>query len=78
MYGKTQDGIAVEDVFMVHGNGRHVARPGSGGQKHARRAQHDSRTVQALHLDVGCVEEDAAAADQLDLVARELRLQITS
>ena len=74
---QAQDGVAVENVFVIHLDGRHMPRPRSGGEQHPRRAQHDPRSVQALHLDAIRIQKHAAAADQLDLVARELRLQIS-
>jgi len=74
--GQAQDGVAVENMLMIHGDARNVPRARAGGEQDARRAHNDSRTVQALHLDTIRVQEDRAPADQLDAVARKLSLQI--
>jgi len=60
---QAQYGIAVEDVFVVDLDGSDVPRPRSGGEKHARRSQYDSRTVEALHLDAIRIQEDRAPAN---------------
>ncbi len=49
--GQTQNGIAVENVLMIHVDAGHMPRPRPGGEKDARRAHHAPRAVQALHLD---------------------------
>ncbi len=72
---RTQRGVE-ESQRLGHLDAGNVPRPRSGGEKNPRRAQHAARTVQALHLDAIRIQKDGAAADQFDLVARQLRLQI--
>jgi hypothetical protein len=61
---------------MIDLDGRHVTRPGTGGKQYARRVQHAARPVHALNFDAMGIQQHGAAADQVDLIARELRLQI--
>ena len=74
--GQAQNGIAVDDVLVIHFDGRHMTRPRSGGEHHARRLQNAARTVQMLHFDAMRVQEDAFAANQIDAIALKLRQQI--
>ena len=53
-----------------------MTRPGTGGEQDARRVQHAAQTVHALYFDAIGVEQHGAAADQVHVIARELRLQI--
>jgi len=72
--GQAENGIAVQDVFVIHFDGGHVSRPRARREQHSRRAHHPVRAVQALHLHAVRVQKGAAAVNQLDLVALELRL----
>ncbi len=75
--GQAQNRVAVENVLMVDLDGGDVARTGAGGEENPRRSQCAAAAVQTLNFDPIAAQEHPAAADQLDLVARELRLQIT-
>jgi hypothetical protein len=63
-------------MLVIHLDGGHMARPGTGGKNNSRRLQYAARAVQALHLDVIGIEQHTAAADQFDLVAFHLRVQV--
>jgi hypothetical protein len=62
---------------MVHFDTADVARSRTGGENDAGRAEHASRSIQPLHLDAIVAEQYSSAADQRDLIARYLCMEIT-
>ncbi len=54
---QAQDGVAVDNVFVIHLDGGHVTRPRTAGEHHARRLHDATRTVQMLHFDAMGVQE---------------------